>query len=910
MICCTTTRAWAPSLLLVILGGWQRADAGENPLIFRDGFETPAGQGLALTSNWHPDADGDGVASENDLCPTVYDPGQEDVDADQLGNACDPDFAPPVEGGPITDLRVEHVTPYGAWFSFTSPNTTTFGWDAVIAWSTDGTDLATDAEIQTALDRGDGIRLDVNEDLGEALGLPAIVTSLEPETTYHAVAVRQFFNGLDSQLGNRVTFTTQAAPAPQPGAQYPRVWLTPSHLASLQNRSQANDSAYLRWRTELSNRVLQAAADPDNFFGARNLCAGAAHLWLIEETDDFRQAAMTLFDRQLQHWQGGVFQGGNDYRNANALLGRCLDLLWEELDPTTRVAAVEALLLQAEGRPSLRLGDTDETAAEARGFVADGLVACNADGLDSALNDRACSVLDAGLRLFYGIQLVKARREQGMFAQSGAYLPDGTRYAIGTFGYWLETYQVLENAGVDMTPWMPFVQNNFRSMKLHALTPSGAGYTTVSDQESFEFFFDVEPNSFPKTLGDANPMALLFGLLDNAGLTDDARRVRALMYRNFIEPDIVRVGDNLLLFDTDEIGRIPLSNEPTSFFASGFGVLHARTSWAADARLMMFRGGWGAVDHVHADFGHFQFYRAGRWLINEALGTLGIAGTAAGHNVLALEIPDDDTSFLGQYNFESARTQRVMGATEASTQISVLADATGAYRSPQHSPFWYESAHRALLWLRDDGAHDLIAIRDFVRKNDNAPAAPDNAWALHIYDELPAIAENVATVTFPEAPGGAQQARVVFLGASPALSIAPSEGEPESFPSTLYNNRLLAEAQWANDAYSMLALFSAADDGTQLPAVTDFSAGGWLAAAIGSRAVVFPEGAPGDPLATASLTLPAAVAKLWIGGLAPDSTIAVTIDNASLTVGPGTDFRADASGLVALAVSELGIERL
>ena len=86
-----------------------------------------------LGSDWHDDPDGDGVSTPADLCPWVYDPAQVDDDLDGLGNPCDPDFAPPANDGPITDLRIEHATPYGAWFSFTSPRGLQWGWDATIA---------------------------------------------------------------------------------------------------------------------------------------------------------------------------------------------------------------------------------------------------------------------------------------------------------------------------------------------------------------------------------------------------------------------------------------------------------------------------------------------------------------------------------------------------------------------------------------------------------------------------------------------------------------------------------------------------------------------------------------------------------------------------------------------------------
>ncbi len=46
-----------------------------------------------------PDADGDGVFDDDDNCPNDANPGQEDVDNDQIGDVCDPDFGGGDGGG-------------------------------------------------------------------------------------------------------------------------------------------------------------------------------------------------------------------------------------------------------------------------------------------------------------------------------------------------------------------------------------------------------------------------------------------------------------------------------------------------------------------------------------------------------------------------------------------------------------------------------------------------------------------------------------------------------------------------------------------------------------------------------------------------------------------------------------------
>ncbi len=768
-----------------------------------------------LGSDWHPDPDGDGILSTLDLCPAIYDPNQDDSDGDGLGDSCDPDFAPPTEDGPITDLRVEHVTPYGAWFRFTSPRSPQWGWDATIAWSTDPAELTTFAGFSAAYDRGDAIAIDVHAHFGETTVRPTVVVELDPSTVYYAAATRVMWNGLEDAVSNIVSFTTQADPSAALAATRPRVITSADHIVTLQGRRAAGDSDWTTWENLMQPRIHQAATNPESVYGSRHYCASAALLYLVANQPQDLADAEALLDQNIVYWEDNVLNG-NQYRWENSQLAVCTDLLWPFLNTTTRDRAVAAYLEEdeahvAEGLP--RPADTDQFASITRNWILHGLTACDASGITPSLANRACVVLEEGLKLWHGVQLVKARRNYDFWAQSGGFLPDGSDYGQGTSRYWLHSFQALANNGQWPTPYRSFIRNNLISMALQLLTPSRLGFATAGDVEDFIYNWAVEPNSFQLEEGDAGLLSLASGVLDTAGDSSAASWAR-FMANDLYADQVSSDGLYRLLFESDTLPSVDHRSElGLTHYDSGLGILLDRTSFSTNASYLFARAGWRGVDHSHGDMGHFQLYRRGVWVTHEAIGYDGTASNGTGHNILLLPEPDEGTpSVPGQNRFVGGYNPMIR-VSSGQHHTAFVADTTGAYSPRGEVERYYDVVQRAFIWLKSDeaGSPDIIVTRDLDRRSAAAPAGLAARWQLH-FDVAPTITDAHAEASLP-GPGADQRLAVdLLLPADVSLTVTPPEGPPDNYPAQVYTHRLMADTADESADRTFLAVIQADDD--------------------------------------------------------------------------------------------------
>lgn len=901
-------------------------------------------------TDWHPDADGDGIPKTVDVCPEVYDPEQKDQDGDGVGDLCDPDHAPPLQNGPVTDLHAEHVTPYGAWFNFTSPRTVKNGWSAALVWSTDRTLLEDMQGVLQLQKTGNAIDIQkIWAGFGEPVNrslrwrnlkwdksirpyyTPLWITLLDPDTTYYFAVVSK------NQIGNILKIHTHPAPAIHLSSRHPRVFATPQILQQWRARRASGDPDWQFWEARLAP-AFQQTLDHFQLIGDGHLCLPAAILYRVSGDETYRRQALGLFQKTLTElWQTPGKLAGNGYRYADSQLGYCLDMLWDTLSVGQRNEAASTMISVFYEAPD-RLSfpeDTDEWASVTRALIVIGLTLCNATDIEEQYSQQACQMLDTGLRRWYGTQLVKARRDQGSFALSGGYLSDGIRYGQGTFAYWMETFWNLANAGIDLSEYGPFIENNLYSMKIHATTPMGRGYATLRSVERFDFSFSgkpgSEPNSFPAFRRPDFARKILFqaGLLARMGKSQAAGIARWHVDTYYLDANSDLAAFYRMLFDHPGIPQVTAeATLPPTFFDSGFGVFYDRTDWSPDASYLMLRGGWGGFHHHMGDTGSLQFYRRGRWVINRNLSCCVKGSTAEADNVLQLQIPTDnkredaisqyDSVFrtsAGNYRYLDGtdNTQRHLIVTRSPSYSLVVFDMTGAYHGITQSLHYYDQVQRAVLWDKRHDSADLLYVYDFVQPNAGAPENLKKQQSFNLYDAPPVIDGTTAHVAIPADTAQTAQ-RMDITAVFPAhstLTALPPEGSPGEGGFYSYRLRIVPAD---SETLSMITLFRIADE-EDAPgeAVWGWSNESWKLVSQEGHVAVFPATGFKFPHRRGEVVAPGmaghSLSLIWTG-LAAGQTYtletAVQGTDLKLTLTPTGPFITDGGGVMRLLVQQDG----
>jgi hypothetical protein len=871
--------------------------------------------GGQVRAGWHPDPDDDGINSNYDLCPYVYDPLQGDADGDGIGNYCDPDFSPPTLNDRISDLRIEHISPYGAWLSFTSPYDNYFyGWHAVAAWSTIPGELSTAAGFSAAQARGDLIELGrIHADYGEKNEEPIILTDLEPNTTYYVAVTRgSIADGYDPGVSNIVSFTTKNIALPTPPAAHPRVYATPAFILELKARRASNDSGWNKWENAIRSKAVSD--------GDRRYCFDAALLYQVTGNAQDLTTALSIFNNSITFWENTVLVN-NAFRWENAQLGACLDLLWNDIDQSLRNRAIRAFLEDDEYNitdRTLRRDDTDEFASFPRNWIVDGLVACGATDIDAALSARACAVLEHGHRLWHGVQLVKARRERGKYAQSDGFKPDGTAYGQGTQLYWLEIFLALANSGESLEPYGPHIEHSLMSTFLHLFTPTQKGFASNGDVEAYTDNFGIEPNSYQLRRANGGVLGLFSGVLARAGHSQAAGWAKHLLSKRYDVDPLNKVDGTTvyrLMFETDSITAVDHAQSLGTFFhAEGFGTVFDRTSWADTASYLMFRAGWNTVDHVHADVGHFQLFRKGRWLTHESIAYGGLA-SCLGHNIWVMKTGDTGGGAcpggFGQNFFAQSDNTRslILRASSGYDYTYVSAEMAGAYNIFKERDIRnFDSVQRSLLWIKDNSGFgvDTLVILDRIETSSNAEADAIGYYQLHL-DTSPAISNKRATTTL-----GDQQLVVDVVSPSTATlsTISPSGAPGASSDQAIYTHRLRIDPGASGQPLNMITVLRGSGAGQTLDQPIAVNGSG-LQGTYTQGALVLMPTSPikdrGASLSSGSVSLSTTNAlTVFITGLKKETgySLQATQAGASLTISisPNGNLKTDEGGVLGVRI--------
>jgi hypothetical protein len=833
--------------------------------------------GFLTGTDWHPDPDGDGVPSATDKCPHRYDPAQADADGDGVGDACDPDASAIVAGGPIVDLTAEHVTPFSAWITFTSTIDDVYGTDTAFAWSTTRGDFASLASFN-AIPAARKFVKRVRAKPGAPVEFAILVEGLPPSSTVY-LAARPLVGAV--AVGNVLEVRTPAAPVVAPAADRPTVFVRKAGLDAWAQRARGGDAAIAAWRARIEAQLARITS-PDETDAQH--CANASLLYHATGDASRLAQAKSLHARAQRYWASTALTG-NQYRWANAMLGVCTDLLWGELTPAERTAAVTAMLADDEAiafRTPPLLEDTDESDGATRTLVIDGLVGCRAPGLDAALSDRACKVLEQGLRRAYGQMLVMARRDRGMYALSGGHLADGSDYGPKTGRYWGQLLRALQVNGAPSGDYAGFASNYVRSNYVHGLTPAKRGFVSWGDVSSTTNNAAVEPFSWAIEPPRQDGLYWMVGVLEGAGDAGGAARARRALevftpYANELSHP------NLLFAAATPSGTNDLEN---AWLDSGMGILYDRTGWSANDSMLVAKATWGGVDHQQEDAGEWRLWRKGQWVVHPSVSYGGNAGRVAGHGTLNLTvIAEGDAAREGQYVIHPGSPPRLERAWSDGVVSLAEMDLTGAYRSYYYYPQYYSGVRRTVVWWKS-AANDEVVVFDRV---DDLPGAPaQKRWQLH-FPKAPSVSGTGATVAL----GGTTNARVdALLPSGVSLATRAPVSTPEDSQEDVYTHRLVGSASAANPRFLTV---TQAGDGTLTAARVGTGAS---CALVGTRATVFVEAGEG------TCTLPAAPLDVLLAGLAPKSRVKVTLDGAVLR------WTSDPSISSSIEVSEAGHVRL
>jgi hypothetical protein len=365
----------------------------------------------------------------------------------------------------------------------------------------------------------------------------------------------------------------------------------------------------------------------------------------------------------------------------------------------------------------------------------------------------------------------------------------------------------------------------------------------------------------------------------------------------------------LLLDPTAPAPADPRPAYPPTNIAEGIGRVSARTGWGADARWLTVDAGRAQIDHQDGDGLDIALYRKGEWLTKERTGY--DLATSDQKNSLAIENdppehrePDDARGIAwahgSQYLYVNDGPGRLVATNTTGDYSYTAVDATSLYNSTQEGSHDVLDAARAALWLKPD----VLVVYD---RAVTGKAGRYKRFELQL-PAAPRIEGAEARVT----TSGGQQLDVRTLlpaGATPTSELVRvdanrsvgdegqvAEGEPMT-------NRLTVDAPGRPANARFLHVLQGLDPGQATRPVTlvTSSDGDHVdGAAVGTDLVLFPTltGHPAD----VQVNVPAGVRTASVTGLTPGGGYTTVPTDRNLRVIAGGDRRADAAGVLVVAL--------
>ncbi len=501
----------------------------------------------------------------------------------------------------------------------------------------------------------------------------------------------------------------------------------------------------------------------------------------------------------------------------------------------------------------------------------------------------------------------------------GGLLPEGFEYSPQTASYVTQFLWALQSSqtpgaseGFDRTFWNDFLTGYFHSISPGAREFDRDGELLMEYQPAW--YGDAQDYRLPNFINSFGALGHLLPEQRNA-LQWAALHTAPGGEAYFV--DWVRNPNDFreailyyMLFAPGTTPTDPRGTLPLDFYAPGLNRVFSRTGWDSAATWFNYRLGWNSIDHQMADGNHFELFRNGEWLTKGRQGYANIAeGIASSefYNTLTIgndrPVDRDDSDWRvdlwqrgSQWNLVSDGDPTLLAYSAHALYTFVTGDSTPLYNSTSEGATAVVHASRSLIWLKPD----------FIFTYDRAETTGEGyakRWWLQLANPADVNGQTAVSTT----PNGQHLFVTLLLPRDATLqAVNTTDSYVED---TLAHNepmtvRLMTEAPNAPASVQMLHVLQGADAGTSPTPITLVQSldGLWEGGAANGYVVLFAKSVSQTLTAPLIYIAPADTTTHLITGLTPgagyDVQITATADGVQVTIQPGSQFQADAGGVL------------